>query len=108
MTVSVVLFTADLRLHDQPPLRAAAAASEEIVPLFVVDRRIEEAGFRVPNRWAFLADCLRDLDTGLRERGGRLVIRTGDVAGEVCRVAAETGAFDVHMSALRQRVRPRP
>ncbi|WP_327267567.1 DNA photolyase family protein [Streptomyces sp. NBC_01218] len=99
MTVSVVLFTADLRLHDQPPLRAAAAASEEIVPLFVVDRRIEEAGFRVPNRWAFLADCLRDLDTGLRERGGRLVIRTGDVAGEVCRVAAETGAFDVHMSA---------
>ncbi|MGW0860122.1 cryptochrome/photolyase family protein [Streptomyces sp. NPDC002690] len=98
MTVSVVLFTSDLRLHDHPPLRAASAASDTVVPLFVLDRRVEEAGFAVPNRRAFLADCLRDLDAGLRERGGRLVIRAGDVVGEVCRVAAETGAGDVHMS----------
>ncbi|MCX5401253.1 deoxyribodipyrimidine photo-lyase [Streptomyces sp. NBC_00102] len=98
MTVSVVLYTSDLRLHDHPPLCAASAASDEVVPLFVLDRRVEEAGFAVPNRRAFLADCLRDLDAGLRERGGRLVIRTGDVAEEVCRVAAGTGAGDVHMS----------
>ena len=45
----------------------------------------------VPNRAAFLADCLADLDAGLRDRGGRLVVRTGDVVDEICRVAAETG-----------------
>ncbi|PZT73460.1 MULTISPECIES: cryptochrome/photolyase family protein [unclassified Streptomyces] len=99
MTVAVVLFTADLRLHDHPPLRAALASADEVVPLFVRDDAIEAAGFGVPNRRAFLADCLRDLDAGLRDRGGRLVVRSGDVAAEVCAIAAETGADEVHVAA---------
>lgn len=99
MTTAVVLFTADLRLHDHPPLRAALASADEVVPLFVHDRGIEAAGFDAPNRRAFLADCLRDLDAGLRDRGGRLVIRSGEVAAEVCAVAAETGAEEVHVAA---------
>ncbi|MCX4450978.1 cryptochrome/photolyase family protein [Streptomyces sp. NPDC058369] len=99
MTVAVVLFTADLRLHDHPPLRAALASADEIVPLFVRDSAIEAAGFDAPNRRAFLADCLRDLDAGLRERGGRLVVRSGDVAEEVCAVASEAGADEVHVAA---------
>ncbi|MFJ2091154.1 cryptochrome/photolyase family protein [Streptomyces sp. NPDC087901] len=99
MSVAVVLFTADLRLHDHPPLRAALASSDEVVPLFVRDSAIEAAGFGAPNRLAFLADCLRDLDAGLRERGGRLVVRSGDVVEEVGRIVAETGAADVHLAA---------
>ncbi|MFE7975424.1 cryptochrome/photolyase family protein [Streptomyces shenzhenensis] len=99
MNVSVVLFTADLRLHDHPPLRAALAGSDRVVPLFVRDRGVDRAGFAAPNRLAFLADCLRDLDAGLRERGGRLVVRSGDVVEEVCRVAAETDAAEVRMAA---------
>ncbi|MDW4904164.1 deoxyribodipyrimidine photo-lyase [Streptomyces sp. ADMS] len=99
MNVSVVLFTADLRLHDHPPLRAALDHGRQAVPLFVRDPAVDGAGFAVPNRLAFLADCLRDLDTGLRERGGRLVVRNGDLAGEVCRVAAQAGADEVHMAA---------
>ncbi len=99
MNVSVVLFTSDLRLHDHPPLRAALDGGRGIVPLFVRDPVVDGAGFAVPNRLAFLADCLSDLDAGLRERGGRLVVRHGDVVGEVCRVAAEAGADEVHMSA---------
>lgn len=99
MSVDVVLFTADLRVHDHPPLRAALAAADEVVPLFVRDRAIRRAGFVVPNRAAFLADCLTDLDASLRARGGRLVLRSGDVVDEVCRVAAETGARTVHMAA---------
>ncbi|MEU2620717.1 deoxyribodipyrimidine photo-lyase [Streptomyces sp. NPDC007157] len=97
MNVSVVLFTADLRLHDHPPLRAAGEA-REVVPLFVRDTGVMDAGFAVPNRMAFLADCLRDLDGGLRERGGRLVVRSGDVVEEVCKVAAETDADEVHLA----------
>ncbi|MEU0335259.1 deoxyribodipyrimidine photo-lyase [Streptomyces sp. NPDC006193] len=99
MYVSVVLFTADLRLHDHPPLRAALDGARQIVPLFVRDRRVDAAGFTVPNRLAFLADCLRDLDAGLRARGGRLVVRSGDVVEEVCRVAAEADADEVHLAA---------
>ncbi|MBE8470222.1 cryptochrome/photolyase family protein [Streptomyces justiciae] len=98
MHVSIVLFTSDLRLHDHPPLRAASEA-RHVVPLFVRDRGVTDAGFAAPNRLAFLADCLRDLDAGLRERGGRLVVRSGDVVEEVCRVATETDADEVHMAA---------
>jgi deoxyribodipyrimidine photo-lyase len=98
MNVSVVLFTSDLRLHDHPALRAAGGA-RQVVPLFVRDRGVAEAGFAAPNRLAFLADCLHDLDTGLRERGGRLVLRSGDLVDEVCKVAAETDADEVHMAA---------
>lgn len=97
MNVSVVLFTADLRLHDHPPLRAAGGA-DEVVPLFVRDRGVTDAGFAAPNRLAFLADCLHDLDAGLRERGGRLIVRSGDVVDEVCKVVAETDADEVHMA----------
>ncbi|MEU5513795.1 deoxyribodipyrimidine photo-lyase [Streptomyces griseoaurantiacus] len=99
MHTSVVLFTADLRLHDHPPLRAALDRASAVVPLFVRDRAVDAAGFAVPNRLAFLADCLRDLDAGLRERGGRLVVRSGDLVEEVCRVAAEADAGEVHMAS---------
>ncbi|WP_316767332.1 cryptochrome/photolyase family protein [Streptomyces sasae] len=99
MNASVVLFTADLRLHDHPPLRAALDGPREIVPLFVRDPAVDRAGFAVPNRLAFLADCLRDLDAGLRERGGRLVVRSGGLVEEVCKVAAEADAEAVHVAA---------
>ncbi|MFD6284905.1 cryptochrome/photolyase family protein [Streptomyces sp. NPDC060205] len=99
MNVSVVLFTSDLRLHDHPPLRAALDGSRAVVPLFVRDRAVDRAGFAAPNRLAFLADCLRDLDAGLRERGGRLVYRSGDLVDEVCKVVTETDADEVHMAA---------
>ncbi|MBL1084623.1 deoxyribodipyrimidine photo-lyase [Streptomyces actinomycinicus] len=99
MYVSVVLFTADLRLYDHPPLRAALSGRRQVVPLFVRDPGVAAAGFAAPNRLAFLADCLRDLDAGLRERGGRLVVRSGDVVEAVCKVAAESDADEVHMAA---------
>ncbi|MGW2228214.1 cryptochrome/photolyase family protein [Streptomyces formicae] len=99
MTVAVVLFTSDLRLHDHPPLRAALAAADEVVPLFVDDPGVRAAGFDAPNRSAFLADCLTDLDASLRRRGGRLVLRTGPVVREVCSVVAEHSAAQVHVAA---------
>ncbi|MET7729849.1 deoxyribodipyrimidine photo-lyase [Streptomyces sp. NPDC005402] len=99
MSISVVLFTCDLRLHDHPPLTAALDGTEQVVPLFVRDRAVDAAGFAAPNRLAFLADCLRDLDAGLRERGGRLVVRSGDLVDEVRKVAAEADADEVHMAS---------
>ncbi len=99
MKTSVVLFTADLRVHDNPVLRAAHAEAERVVPLFVLDTGVAGTGFAVPNRAAFLAGCLADLDDALRARGGRLVVRRGEVVAETCRVAAESGADTVHVAA---------
>jgi deoxyribodipyrimidine photo-lyase len=99
MRTSVVLFTGDLRVHDQPVLRGALDEAENIVPLFVLDSGVARSGFMVPNRAAFLADCLHDLDAALRKRGGRLIIRSGAVVDEVCRVADEVDAGSVHVAA---------
>ncbi|RSS80674.1 deoxyribodipyrimidine photo-lyase [Streptomyces sp. WAC06614] len=99
MTVSVVLFTSDLRVHDHPPLRAALESGREVVPLFVRDPAVDRAGFAAPNRLAFLADCLTDLDRSLRDRGGRLVVRTGETVAEVCRAVRQADADEVHMAA---------
>ncbi len=99
MTVSVVLYTSDLRVHDHPPLRAAAQGADEVVPVFVRDPAVDRAGFAAPNRLAFLADCLEDLDGSLRDRGGRLVVREGDTVSEVRALVRQTEADEVHMAA---------
>ncbi|WP_455753298.1 deoxyribodipyrimidine photo-lyase [Streptomyces bobili] len=49
MRVSVALFTADLRVHDNPVLQAALRDADRVAPLFVVDTGICRAGLDVPN-----------------------------------------------------------
>ena len=95
---SIALFTDDLRLHDNPVLTAASAHGRPVVPLFVLDDGVREAGFLAPNRAAFLADCLRDLDSGLRARGSRLLLLRGDAVAETVRLADRLGADRVHVA----------
>ena len=97
MTAAVVLFTRDLRVHDNPALHAACAAAEHVVPLFVFDDEVLER-FGAPNRIAFLLESLRDLDGSLRARGGALVLRRGDVVAESARCAREVGAEAVFLA----------
>lgn len=96
---AVVLFTRDLRLHDHPALAAACREHDKVVPMFVVDDGIRSAPTASPNRAAFLAGALDDLRARLRQRGGDLVIRSGDVVDETMRVACEAGARQVYVSA---------
>ena len=95
---AVVLFTRDLRIRDNPALHAALADGERVVPLFVLDDGILTGGFNRPNRAHFLAAALADLDASLRERGGGLVVRRGDVVEEAARVAEAVGADVVHVA----------
>ena len=99
MTASIVLLTRDLRVHDNPALHAACAEADTVVPLFVVDDAIRRSEFFRPNRAAFLAESLEDLDQRLRRRGAGLVVREGDVAREVSRLADEVDATGVHVAA---------
>lgn len=95
---SVMWFRRDLRVDDHPALSAAAAGGRTVC-LFVVDpailgRRHHQAQARL----RFLRAGLEALDTLLRERGGRLVIRHGDPATVVPQVAAAVGAGEVHVT----------
>jgi deoxyribodipyrimidine photo-lyase len=78
----IVLFTRDLRVHDNPALHAACEECDRVVPMFVLDDALL-ARLGAPNRVAFLLDALRDLDGSLRALGAALVVRQGDVVAEV-------------------------
>jgi deoxyribodipyrimidine photo-lyase len=86
---AVVLFTRDLRVHDNPTLAAACANADQVVPLFVLDPKLGELS---ANRSRFLHQSLADLRTSLRDRGGDLVLRSGDPVAEAMNVAREAGA----------------
>ena len=97
--MAVVLFTRDLRVHDNPALAAAARAGDAVVPLFVLDATILGSGFAAPNRMRFLRDCLTDLRRTLRRLGGDLILRHGDPVDEAVGLAAGIGAVSIHMTA---------
>ncbi|HEX6873218.1 MAG TPA: deoxyribodipyrimidine photo-lyase, partial [Micromonosporaceae bacterium] len=91
MTTAIVLFTRDLRIHDNPALATATRSAGQVVPLFVVDPSVAAGA----NRRRFLAESLADLRESMRARGGELVIRHGDPATEAIRLARSVGARSV-------------
>jgi deoxyribodipyrimidine photo-lyase len=95
METAIVAFTRDLRVHDNPALAAACDQARQVVPVFVQDEKLTAQS---PNRAAFLHGCLADLRQELRNRGGDLLIRAGDPATEIMRLAAETGAERVFIA----------
>jgi deoxyribodipyrimidine photo-lyase len=86
----------DLRLSDNQALSAARAAGEPIVPVFVLDPRLLAAPVTGEKRRSFLFGGLAALDADLRARGGRLILRRGDPAAELARLARETAATAVY------------
>jgi len=91
---AIVVFTRDLRVHDNPALAAACARAGQVVPVFVADPRLMSS----PSRVRFLADSLAGLRDGLRSRGGDLVVRHGDPVTEVMRLAVGTRAQAVFIA----------
>ena len=78
----------DLRLHDNLTLQTALAHGD-VVPLFVRDPYFGTISER---RSGFLTNTLRALDTDLRARGSRLIIRSGDPADILHQVMSAAGA----------------
>ncbi len=100
MRTAVALFTRDLRLHDNPMLRAALDAAERVHALFVHDDGIRETRYgAAAGRRAFLDECLADLDESLRRIGGALDVRRGDVAAETVAAVRRVGADAVFATA---------
>ncbi|QFG26681.1 deoxyribodipyrimidine photo-lyase [Actinomadura sp. WMMB 499] len=96
MDTSIMLFTRDLRVRDNPALAEACRAGR-VVPLFVLDDAILGRP-AAPNRLRFLLDALACLRGSLRELGGDLVVRRGDPAAHVARLAERTGAGAVALA----------
>jgi deoxyribodipyrimidine photo-lyase len=92
---SIVWFRDDLRLADNPALRAALDRDEPVLGLYILDE--ESPGIRPlggASRW-WLHHSLASLDERLRERGGELVLRRGPAGRVVREAVADAGATAV-------------
>ena len=96
---SLMLFTRDLRVDDNPALYAAAETGH-FHCLFVKDDRVRSSPIASERRNNFLEQCLKDLSHSLTQRGSELEILTGDWLDEVTSRAADLGAQSIHMLSL--------
>jgi deoxyribodipyrimidine photo-lyase len=94
----VVLCTRDLRVHDHPALVAACTDADRVVPLFVFDDAVFAKRPASPNKTQFLLDTVDDLTSTMRDLGGVLFKRRGDVVDEVGAMVAETDARAVYLT----------
>ena len=98
MATSMMLFSRDLRLSDNPALSAAVADAPAVVPAFVLDDDLLTRTARHASRLAFLHASLRDLDASLRGAGGSLVVRRGSWVPTVIATAREAGVSTIHVA----------
>ena len=96
---AIVWFSRDLRVHDQPALRAALDGHDRVVRVFCFDDRLLNGRHASGPRTQFLLECLEELDGALKDRGGGLAIRHGAPERELPELAEEVGADEVHASA---------
>ena len=111
MSTAIVWFRRDLRVHDHPALTAAHREADRVVPLFVLDPRLLDAGrFPSRNRAWFMLESLRELRGALRDRGGELVRPRRAARGRAAGDRARSGRGDDPLRVRRVAVRhgPRP
>ncbi len=89
---SLVWFRDDLRLADNPALRAAVDRGEPVIAVYVLDEH--SPGFRPLGgaaRW-WLHHSLAELGERLRDKGSRLVLRRGAASEVIPSLARKIGA----------------
>jgi len=89
---SILWFRLDLRLADNPALRAAIERGRPVVPVFIWSPE-EEAPWSPggASKW-WLHQSLAALDEDLRRCGSRLILRRGPTVESLQALAKETGA----------------
>ncbi len=90
-------FRRDLRLMDNSALDAALRSGDPVLPVFILDEAILSHDID-PRRLSLLRAALEDLDRRLGQRGSRLLVRRGDAARELNRVAEEAKAWGVYLN----------
>ena len=90
---SIIWFRRDLRISDHPALLAAIEESDQIVPVFILDKKLIDA--TGTKRLAYLANSLRALDESL---SNNLHVMVGDQVEVLKELMQRYDAKSVHIS----------
>ena len=92
-TKSIMWFRRDLRIGDNPALLEAIKSADEIVPVFILDKKL--IGATGSKRLAYLAQSLQSLDQSL---GNSLHVMVGDQVDVLRELMERYNATSVHIS----------
>ena len=92
-TRSIMWFRRDLRIGDNPALLEAIKSADEIVPVFILDKKL--IGATGSKRLAYLAQSLQSLDQSL---GNSLHVMVGDQVDVLRELMERYNATSVHIS----------
>ncbi len=99
MSIGIHWFRRDLRLTDNTALNAAAAAHDQVVPLFVLSNWRGERAWCGAARQEFLCGSLASLARDLEGKGGRLILRDGEADEALETLIRETGASAIYFAS---------
>lgn len=91
MKTGIVWFRQDLRLADNPALRAALNRCKHVVPVYIHETESGERPLGAASRW-WLHHSLSALDRALRDRGSRLILRGGQTQSVIAELTGECEA----------------
>ncbi len=101
MSTALVWLRRDLRLADQPALRAAAAAAERVVPLYVHAPNEADPAPGAASQW-WCHHSLAALQAALAAAGSRLHLAHGPTVAALRRWARACGAETVYATAIAE------
>ncbi|MEO0996766.1 MAG: deoxyribodipyrimidine photo-lyase [Pseudomonadota bacterium] len=106
-TTTLFWFRRDLRLSDNPGLRAALNGTDTLIPVFIDDS--EELGEWAPGAAArvWLGRSIAALSRSLEDNGSRLIVRRGRGEDVLAALIDETGATRVFWNRLYDPARVR-
>jgi len=82
----------DVRLVENPALMAALAASNRVIPVFILDPVLINSPYASKQRFRFLTGGLHALDSQLRRYDSSLLVLQGEPLQALSGLIAETGA----------------
>lgn len=97
-SIAIHWFRRDLRLTDNTALQAASAASQHLVPCYILSSWKRNHGWTGPARQQFLCGCIQSLSKNLEASESRLILREGRAEDEIERLIKETGAQAVYFN----------
>lgn len=83
----LLVFTRDLRVHDNPALEIASKNYKTVIPVFVFIQELLFGENSSPNRTAYLLESLDDLDRNLKAMDSQLFTLEGDWVQKVSELA---------------------
>lgn len=98
MTTAIHWFRRDLRLTDNTALNRAAAAHDQVVPIYIPSTWKGRHHWCGAARQAFLSGCLQELDRNLRAKDSRLIVRSGDPVEVLETLAKEVKADAIYFN----------